>query len=161
MGNETVIRKATSEDIIELQKIAKETWHHTYEGLIPRDVQDQFIASAYSHENLEMRIIKSLFLVASVDNNVIGFANFFIKNTYANLGAIYIYPYAQGKGIGSNLLIRGIDELKNVPKIYVEVEAGNDVGETFYKAKGFQLVEEYDDEVYGHTLKTKRLVLNL
>ncbi|MDV2682771.1 GNAT family N-acetyltransferase [Alkalihalophilus lindianensis] len=156
-----LIRKAIMKDITDIQKVAKETWNDTYEGIIPRDIQDRFIARAYSDENLERRIKKSLFLVATVNDSVIGFANFFFKQTEAVLGAIYIEPSEHGKGIGSDLLSTGIKELNEVTRILVEVEAGNKVGVAFYQAKGFYLVEEYDDHFDGHILKTKRMALDL
>ncbi|MFC0559200.1 GNAT family N-acetyltransferase [Halalkalibacter alkalisediminis] len=161
MLNETVIRKATLEDISDVQKIAKETWNHTYEGLIPREIQDKFIESAYSDESMKRRVHHSLLLVATANNTVIGFANFFSRESEAILGAIYIYPKEQGKGIGSELLVAGIKELQSVSKIYVEVENGNETGEAFYQAKGFSLLEEYDDDFFGHILKTKRMVLEI
>jgi GNAT superfamily N-acetyltransferase len=156
-----LIRKAVMKDITGIQKVAKETWNDTYEGIIPRDIQDRFITSAYSDENLERRITKSLFLVSTIEDTVIGFANFFSKETEAMLGAIYINPSEQGKGIGSDLLSTGIGELKDMLRLLVEVEAGNKVGVAFYEARGFYLVEEYDDHFDGHTLKTKRMALDL
>ncbi|WP_368505116.1 N-acetyltransferase family protein [Alkalihalophilus sp. As8PL] len=156
-----LIRKAVMKDITDIQKVAKETWNDTYEGIIPRVIQDRFIASAYSDENLERRITKSLFLVATVNDSVIGFANFFSKQTEAVLGAIYIDPSEHGKGIGSELLFTGIKELNGITRVLVEVETGNEGGVAFYQAKGFYFVEEYDDHFDGHVLKTKRMALDL
>jgi len=160
MINDLLIRKAKLDDIPEIQQIAKETWHHTYEGLIPRQIQDEFIDSAYSDKNMPLRVEKTILLVAVLNEKVLGFSNFFLKNQQqAELGAIYIYPQEQGKGIGTKLLDAGIKELNSISELFVEVERGNKAGEDFYEAKGFNLVEEYDENFYGHMLKTKRMIL--
>ncbi len=156
-----VIRRAELKDIPEIQKVAKVTWNHTYEGLIPRLIQDKFINSAYSDENMPLRVEKTLLFVAVLNGKVVGFSNFFLRDSQAELGAIYIYPQEHSKGIGTKLLDAGINELDNVSNIFVEVEVGNKVGEDFYEAKGFDLVEEYEDEIYGHKLMTKKLVLKI
>ncbi|WP_100372243.1 GNAT family N-acetyltransferase [Bacillus sp. FJAT-45037] len=161
MVNEMVIRRAELKDIPEIQKVAKVTWNHTYEGLIPRLIQDKFINSAYSDENMPLRVEKTLLFVAVLNGKVVGFSNFFLRDSQAELGAIYIYPQEHSKGIGTKLLDAGINELDNVSNIFVEVEVGNKVGEDFYEAKGFDLVEEYEDEIYGHKLMTKKLVLKI
>ncbi|MDT8861253.1 GNAT family N-acetyltransferase [Alkalihalobacillus sp. MEB130] len=161
MFGNTMIRKANNGDIVDIQKLAKETWNHTYEGLIPIDVQNKFIESAYSDERMELRIKKSLFLVATMNKEVIGFANFFSNELEATLGAMYICPSKQGKGVGSQLLTTGMKELNNIENIYVEVEKGNEVGEAFYEARGFRLIDEYVEDFYGHMLQTKRLVLKV
>lgn len=43
----------------------------------------------------------------------------------------------------------------------MEVEAGNTSGESFYRAKGFIKEDEYEEELYGHLLHTKKMVLKL
>jgi ribosomal protein S18 acetylase RimI-like enzyme len=159
--NEIIIRKVELKDIPEVQKIAKVTWNHTYDGLIPRQIQDKFISSAYSDENMTIRVEKTLLFVAVLNEEVVGFSNFFLRDSQAVLGAIYIYPKEHGKGIGTKLLKAGINEFDHVSNIFVEVEVGNEVGENFYKAKGFDFVEEYEEDFYGHKLKTKKLVLKV
>lgn len=161
MVNEVVIRRAHLKDIPEIQNVAKVTWNHTYDGLIPRLIQDKFISSAYSDENMPYRVEKTLLFVAVLNGKIVGFSNFFLRDSQAELGAIYIYPQEHSKGIGTKLLDAGINELDRVSNIFVEVEVGNKVGEDFYISKGFDLVEEYADELYGHKLKTKKLVLKI
>lgn len=159
MIKDVTIRKAVMADINEIQQVAIDTWHDTYEGLIPRDIQDLFLSKAYSHEMMATRLQCTLLLVAVEGGRVIGFANFQQKESDANLTAIYIDPKHQGKKVGSKLLQAGLDQLKDISKLYVEVERDNAIGEAFYKAKGFTLIGEYDEDFYGHMLQTKKLVL--
>ncbi|MEQ6378521.1 GNAT family N-acetyltransferase [Bacillaceae bacterium S4-13-56] len=155
------IRNAMESDIKDIREIAIKTWHHTYKDLIPEQVQDQFLTRAYSDEILKNRIKESLFLVAKQEDNVVGFANVFQQDQTAELSAIYIYPEYQGNGIGTKLFNKIISLLDSTSKIFVDVEKGNQVGEEFYRSKGFQEVKEFEDNLFGHTFQTKQLVFIL
>ena len=124
-------------DISFVQEIAQTTWAATYEGIIPKHIQERFLQAAYSNERLTCRLQTSPFLVATVGESLIGFANFSNVNEegQAELLAIYLLPTAQHKG--------------------------NKIGRQFYSAKGFQQVEEFDELFEGHMLKTIRLILPL
>ena len=151
------------EDIKQVQNVAKATWNATYEGIIPLSVQENFLKSAYSEDIMKRRSEQSHLFVAIDNEKVIGFANFSPVNEEGKteLGAIYLYPGFQGKGLGSALLQKGINSLKHVKEIYINVEKENKIGKTFYEAKGFQVVEEFDDDFDGHVLKTIRMVLEI
>ncbi|RCW51316.1 GNAT family N-acetyltransferase [Paenibacillus prosopidis] len=157
------VRKATYADIAGIQKVARVTWNHTYEGLIPEGIQHQFLSQNYSNEAMKRRIERSLLLVAEVENKVVGFINFFqLKNRNdAELGSIYIYPEQHGQGIGSKLLNAGIDVLNGVSNIFVNVERLTTSGKNFYTAKGFKIINEYDEDLAGNKVKMIRMVLQL
>lgn len=70
-------------------------------------------------------------------------------------------PEYQGEGIGTALLNEGIKNIAGVKAIYINVEKENNIGTTFYKAKGFEVVSEFDDDFNGHILKTVRMVLKV
>lgn len=157
------IRKMRKGDIEQVQDVAKRTWNATYDGLIPMTIQEKFLSSAYSDESMQRRMERSLVLVAELDGSVAGFANFSGVNDagIVGLGAIYIYPEQQGKGIGSALLGHAIKELDGVKEIYVDVERDNLTGRNFYEAKNFKVVREFDDDFDGHTLKTVEMMLRV
>lgn len=158
-----IIRKMHVEDIPQVQDVAKKSWNATYEGIIPFEIQEKFLKVAYNNDRMKQRLERSFLFVAEIDSNVVGFANFSPVNDEgkAELGAIYLYPEYQGKGIGSALLQKGINELEGVVEIYINVERDNEIGKSFYDAKGFQVLKEFDDDFEGHTLKTVRMVLNV
>ncbi|MBS4174670.1 GNAT family N-acetyltransferase [Bacillus sp. FJAT-49736] len=157
------IRKMRLEDIPHIQKVAKISWDSTYEGIIPKSVQESFLKTAYNDEMMKRRYEGSLIFVAEVEGEVIGFANFsrLKENGEAELGAVYLYPQFQGQGIGTALLKEGINSLGNVKELYINVEKDNLIGKNFYKAKGFKVVSEFDDLFEGHVLKTMRMVLEI
>ncbi|KXY69076.1 GNAT family N-acetyltransferase [Bacillus sp. FSL W7-1294] len=152
-----VIREMKQEDIHAVQSVAKIAWHDTYEGIIPREIQDSFLDEAYSDEKMKYRLENTHLFVAEV----IGFANFSpvrLQNE-AELGAIYLLPDQQGKGIGSALLQKGLTVLKGIRKLYIHVEAANEKGKRFYEAKGFAQLEEFEEDFEGHMMQTVRMVL--
>jgi ribosomal protein S18 acetylase RimI-like enzyme len=158
-----IIRKMKPADTEQVQNVARISWHSTYEGIIPRKVQDQFLSSAYSSERMQQRLNHSHLFVAEARGKIAGFANFSAVNKEgkAELGAIYLHPEEQGKGIGTALLNKGIEALDGVKEIYINVERDNETGKNFYIAKGFEPIKEFEEEFEGHLLMTIRMVLSL
>lgn len=157
------IRKMKKEDIEEVQNVARKSWNATYEGIIPDQIQKNFLKMAYSDEMMEQRLSQSLILVAEVNDRIVGFANYSPVNHAGEveLAAIYIYSDHQGMGIGTSLLKEGLKLLDGVKEIYINVEKENEIGKNFYLAKGFNIVDEFDDDFDGHILKTLRMVLEV
>ncbi|MBW8348494.1 GNAT family N-acetyltransferase [Bacillus sp. IITD106] len=158
-----IIRKMTEEDIKEVQKVARTSWNHTYKDIIPMEVQEKFLRSAYSDEMMLRRLKHTFMYVAEVDGKIVGFANFspVKEGGKVDLYAIYLYPEYQGKGIGTSLLTEGMNNLENTKEIYINVEKDNHIGKTFYKSKGFEVVSEIDEDFDGYILKTIRMVLKV
>ncbi|QOY35544.1 N-acetyltransferase family protein [Anaerobacillus isosaccharinicus] len=160
---ELKIRKMQAKDIKQVQQVAKISWNTTYNGIIPIEVQENFLSSAYSDEMMQTRLERSFIFVAEVEGDVVGFANFSSvkEGGKVELAAIYLDPQFQGKGIGTGLLEQGIKDIEGIKEIYLNVEKENQSGRTFYKAKGFEVLNEFDDEFDGHILKTVRMILKV
>ncbi|CDQ40849.1 MULTISPECIES: GNAT family N-acetyltransferase [Virgibacillus] len=156
------IRPMAEKDITQVQRVAETSWHTTYKGLIPQAVQDHFLTEAYSAKMLQRRMKFSYILVVEVDNQVIGFVNYSpVTEGKVELGAIYLLPDYQGKGIGTALLARGIEMFPEAKVIYINVERDNEIAKPFYYAKGFKEVEVFNEDFDGHQLQTIRMALNL
>lgn len=158
-----IIRNMKKADIKQVQNVARNSWQATYEGIIPSEIQENFLNMAYSDDMMKKRLNQSIMYVAERENQIVGFANFSNVNEkgQVELSAIYLNPSDQGKGIGSALLKMGMDSLNTIQEVYIDVESDNKIGKTFYEAKGFKLIKEYDDNFDGHTLKTSRMVLSV
>ena len=156
------IRKMKKRDISQVQHVARTSWHSTYEGIIPLEIQDKFLDVAYSRANMKSRLKQSTIFVAEVDRKIIGFANYTPVSVdgFVELGALYLYSEYQGYGIGTAFLREGIEKLGAL-EIHLNVEKNNTIGTTFYHAKGFEVVSEFDDNFDGHMLKTVRMVLKV
>ncbi|WP_112179885.1 MULTISPECIES: N-acetyltransferase [Paraliobacillus] len=158
-----IIRIMEEKDIKQVQNIAKLTWHATYEGIIPFVIQDKFLGAAYSDESMIKRLKQSDLYIATSGDLILGFANFYSlkEKGEVELGAIYIHPDLQARGLGTALLNKGINKSKTTEKIFLDVEKENLPGINFYKAKGFNVLHEFDDNLYGHHTKMLRMCLQV
>lgn len=154
-----IIRTMEKKDIEGVQEAAATSWHTTYEGIIPRVVQDRFLSAAYNKEMLARRMERSIMLVAEGEGRITGFANFTPVNEMgaSELAAIYLLPEMQGTGIGTALLERGMGMLPGLTVLEVTVEKDNDIGLQFYTAKGFTIVGEFEEDFDGHMLQSVRM----
>lgn len=157
------VRKMKKKDIQHVQHVAKTSWHDTYQGIIPRHIQDNFLQQAYSNQAMKQRLKNSYLFVAETDGDIIGFANYLPSDEYGKveLGAIYLLPEFQGKGAGTALLQEGIKKMQGVREIHLSVEKNNTAAKMFYEAKGFEVVSEFDEDFAGHILRTVRMVLKV
>lgn len=97
------IRNMDYTDINQVQKIAKITWHATYEGIIPLEVQENYLKVAYNDDRMKQRLERSVIYVAEVEGRVSGFANYSVVRDggKVELAAIYTQIF---KGKESGLL---------------------------------------------------------
>ncbi len=157
------IRNMEKRDIGGVQAVAKASWEFTYKKIIPSDVQERFLQSAYNEDMLLKRMEISSLYLAEQDEKIIGFANFSAvkQSGDAELGAIYLLPEYQGAGIGTALLQKGLKNLNGAKALFISVEKENRVGVEFYLAKGFLLQYEFEDDLDGHVSQMIRMSLDL
>ncbi len=157
------IRKMTRSDIKGVQETATDSWHATYKGIIPLEIQNRFLDMAYSDDMMHRKLAQSHMFVAEEDGKMIGFADFTQPDAQGKvvLNAIYLRPASQNKGVGTLLLTHGIEQIEGLATLYVEVEKENKIGRRFYDARGFRTVKEYDDDFDGHVLKTVLMTLHV
>lgn len=96
--------------------------------------------------------------------DALGFADFrwgdietksFVGENEAGLKAIYVDPEHWGEGVGTALLERGLSLLPEaVETLRLEMLDGNDVGDAFYRAKGFERTGEATHEIDGEAYPT-------
>ncbi|MBT2584027.1 GNAT family N-acetyltransferase [Planococcus sp. ISL-109] len=158
-----MIRKGIPADIASVREIAHISWNDTYAGIIPSPIQQKFLEQSYSTPMLEMRMERTLLLLAEQDGQAIGFANFtkVDEDGDAELIAMYMKPEHQRSGYGKQLLVDGLSHLKGGQQLFVYVESENTKGRNFYEANGFQLLEEFEELFEGHPLQTAKYVFDL
>ncbi|KPH77466.1 GNAT family acetyltransferase [Oceanobacillus caeni] len=157
------IRLMKKKDIPQVQRVAKVSWNSTYEGIIPHEIQNNFLKRAYSYKILKRRLKYSMMLVAEVHGKIVGFANYSYVSSEGStqLGALYIYPEFQGYGIGTAFLKEGVKILDDIKEIQLNVEKNNLVGMRFYQAKGFEKISETEEDFNGHTIHTINMKLKI
>jgi ribosomal protein S18 acetylase RimI-like enzyme len=158
-----MIRTGTTEDISSVQEIAYISWNDTYEGIIPFPVQKSFLDKSYSFPMMEMRLKKTIMLLAEHEGQPVGFANFtkVDEDGDAELIAMYLKPEHQGNGYGKQLLASGLTYLLNGSQLFVYVESENLKGRHFYESNGFEFIEEFEDLFEGYPLLIAKYVFNL
>lgn len=60
------VRPMRPGDIRRVQGVARASWNAAYQGIIPYEIQDRFLNSAYSDEMLQVRLERSVLYVAEV-----------------------------------------------------------------------------------------------
>lgn len=149
------IIKATSSDYKIIQEIAQQTWPDTYGDILSKEQLKFMLEAFYSEAALNENVVSKghHFLLAKEENIVLGFASYehnYQENNRTRIHKIYVLPQTQWKGIG-NALIGYIEKLaieNYSTALSLNVNRFNKAL-TFYKKKGFEVIEKVDIEI-GH-----------
>lgn len=167
MNLQPFIRESEGEDAKAIQRVSRASWHAAYDAILGADTVDDVIDEWYDVDRLQTAIERSIFYVAEVDGEVVGFANAGPNPEYEEgrfeLFRIYVLPEHWNQGIGGRLLewvCAGVRE-EGGSSLRLSVLAENDVGVRFYESKGFERIEEgvieLDGEPYQEFVYTKHL----
>ena len=147
MEKEIRILPASEEDVPGLQSVWHKTWLSTYPneeaGITVEDIEDLY-KDAYSEERMEKRRRQirnpesgTVFLVAKDGEKVVGLCKARTDEEKNQLGALYILPEYQGRGIGGRLWKAAKESFDPTKDTYVEVAEYNAKAIAFYKKLGF------------------------
>lgn len=154
-----VVRRAVPGDAPAIREVAEAAWRATYRELIGADAVERFIAQAYTPERVARRIDRhDTFVAASPhrhESDVDAFVESFVEDDHAHIAAFYARPGARGAGLGTALLERVVGAYPGLD-ISADVLVGNDLGEPFYVARGFEPGELLDEEIGGETIRERR-----
>ena len=154
-----VVRRAVPDDAPAIREVAETAWRATYTDLIGAAVVDRFIAQGYTPERVARRIDRhDAFVATGPDGHPSGvdaFVESFVEGDHAHIAAFYTRPGARGAGLGTALLERVVAAYPGLD-ISADVLIGNELGEPFYVARGFEPGELFDEEIGGMTLRERR-----
>jgi ribosomal protein S18 acetylase RimI-like enzyme len=153
------VRRALADDADAIRAVAHDAWRATYHDLIGEEPVERFLAQAYTPERVSLRIERhETFVAALVDGDASGvdaFVEAMHEGDHGHIVAFYTRPGARGQGIGSALLDRVIAAFPGLD-ISADVLVGNDLGEPFYVARGFEPGELLEEEIGGETIRERR-----
>ncbi len=161
------LRPATREDRAAIRRVARATWHDTYDEL-DADTIDDTVDEWYGDEALETALSKpgTAFLVATVDSaehgsansrtqsgddEVVGFTHGVVAEDEGDILRMSVHPDHQGEGIGTALYERLREDLRdfNMERMRAIDLASNESGRAFYEGHGFEPTDENDVEIGG------------
>ncbi|MBM7834635.1 GNAT family N-acetyltransferase [Clostridium sardiniense] len=152
-----LIRKAIPDDALGITIVNVYTWKITYTGLIPDELIDKRIDSLkYLAKEIREDIEKNNnFIVASIENTIIGFCSYGNSRNESfmdsgEINALYVLHGFQGEGLGKELFLAGAKELKHLgySSVIINCLQGNPSIE-FYKHMGGNVVSERKDKIKG------------
>lgn len=154
------VRDAQPDDANAIRHVSRTTWDHAYRDTVPEKVRAEFVRRTYSDESLLQRIENDVFLVATRDDEVLGFADFRpAMEGPTELAAIYVLPEKQEQGLGSRLLATGIVQFAADTRFVLPVERDNGGALRFYEARGFRRSGEFTEVLFGHEFHDVEMVL--
>jgi ribosomal protein S18 acetylase RimI-like enzyme len=139
--------------VADIRRVASASWHAIYDDILGEETVTELLEEGYSVDVLE-RMIElddiGLF-VADADGDVVGTASCGMTDPHG-IGDLdlYIHPDYWGEGIGTQLLERGKEHLRelSIRTVRDEVLVENDIGNAFYE-QHFEHVGQREAEFGG------------
>ena len=142
------IRTASERDLPAVQTLLGTCWHATYDEIYGAERVSAITADWHSLPSLKARLAKpySEFIVAEGPKGITGMA--FASQSdpgFVLLHQLYILPYAQGRGLGGEMLSEIEAAFPDAKAIRLEVEAANEKAVRFYERHGFETVSRTEN----------------
>jgi ribosomal protein S18 acetylase RimI-like enzyme len=126
-----VIRRATADDAADLAAVEVRTFRHAYADILdPEFLADQDPVARAEEWRKHLQLDDRAVWVAEVEGRVVGYAS--VRDQ--ELRMLYVDPFAQGAGVGSELLAQA----EAAGACELEVFEANGHGRYFYEARGWR-----------------------
>lgn len=149
------IRKITDADVIELQRIGKQTFTETFESVNSEENMREYLSVGFAKEKLliELNNQNSEFYFAEVNGKIIGYLKINMGSTQTEIKdeqaleieRIYVLKEYQGKQIGQMLYNKAIELARAMQLKYVwlGVWEENLRAIRFYEKNGFKTFDKH------------------
>ena len=138
-------------DVREVVRVNARAWQEAFDDVVPDEVLEGLDPELTDSEAEGALVARQgereAFLVAEEDGTVVGYAYLrwgeetkeFVGPDEAGLKELYVHPGHWNRGVGTELLDRGLERLPDeVDRVRLETLADNDVGRGFYESRGFE-----------------------
>ncbi len=150
-----IIRRAKEVDILELQKIGKQTFFETFTSDDSTSDMKQYLDEKFSIEQLgkELKNSESMFYFSQIENEIIGYLKVNTGEAQTEnrlkealeIERIYVNSNYQGNNIGQLLFNKAIEIAKKhgIKNIWLGVWEKNQRAINFYQKNGFIEFEKH------------------
>lgn len=157
MNNTISVTKITKDQILQLQKIGRQTFYETFSESNTEENMKSYLDNSFSTDKItdELQDKNSEFYFAELDNNVIGYLKLNFGQSQTELKddrsleieRIYVLKEFHGKKVGQILYDKAIEIAKqqNVDFVWLGVWEKNLRAIHFYKKNGFA---EFDKHLF-------------
>jgi ribosomal protein S18 acetylase RimI-like enzyme len=147
-----LLRKAKERDIPSIQALVKKTWPIAYKEMISAEQIEYMLEKMYNTGELLEQLQKGhVFLIASKEEDDLGFAGFSVSDTEARiykLHKLYVLPEAHGKGVGKILINEVVSQVREQGGTTLELNVNrNNKAFEFYTKGGFSIKETVDLDI--------------
>lgn len=153
------VRPAVATDAAAVCEVGVSAWRATYTALVGADAVERFIALAYAPERIASRIERDVMFVAGYSggdpSGVDAFIEVVEEVDRQHIVAFYARPSSRGRGLGTALLAEVVAAFPG-RDISADVLEGNDLGEPFYVARGFEPGEIIIEDIAGELIRERR-----
>jgi diamine N-acetyltransferase len=173
MINRLVIRRAEINDLENITVLKQQVWIATYavEGL--RKEFSNYVLSEFTLDKVRETILdkNKLLLVAQIDNHIIGCVEIDfesqcpipLEKKQPEIAVLYILERYTGIGIGAELLIETLSELKkmNFKAAWLTAYHKNERAIRFYKKNDFKIIGVAYFEMDGNSYENKVMMVEI
>jgi len=175
------VRPATTSDVADVRRVARESWHATYDDLLGPEAVESVVDDWYDLYALRQSVERDegVFLVAEkgagdgaddgdesdaearpaeTDHEILGFGQALFpdeaEDSAAELPRLYVHPDHWGEGVGTALAeeIEAWAAERGAERLRLVVLADNEVGNAFYESRDYRTVGSRESELDGETV---------
>ncbi|WP_135852279.1 GNAT family N-acetyltransferase [Halorussus salinus] len=168
------VRPATTSDVADVRRVARESWHATYDDLLGPEAVESVVDDWYDLYALRQSAERDdgVFLVAEreagsgddesggdeTDPELVGFGQGLLpdeaEDGAAELPRLYVHPDCWGEGVGTALAdeIEAWAAEQGAERLRLVVLADNEVGNAFYESRDYRTVGSRESELDGETV---------
>lgn len=164
---DTALRPATEPDVPAVRTVLRAAWRAAYGDVLPAPVRERAHETWHAPERLRTTVTdpdhRTTVAVRGpeTDPRVVGVADASRPRPDTDpalgvVGLLYVHPDAWGQGVGTALFERAREALAELGagRVSVRTFAGNEVGRSFYEARGLTVRRELVEELFGHEVRS-------
>jgi len=148
-----VLRPAGERDAEAIQRVAREAWETTAQGVLGTADRAELVGHLYERRTLLENIARhsSLFLVATVESTVVGFGEFVFEGRAGEVARVAVRPDWQRRGVASALLQGGLAAFaeRGIGTVTAAVEPDDAACRLLFERHGFESAGEPLEDLEG------------